>query len=225
MNKTSSKNKWLSLILCSFLIFSLVFSLVPGIILAESGSPSEEIFTDENGNQIAVISFPLPPPKTKVATASIPKAIAAGAVNTLSDVPAFDWSYGCSATSAAMIFGYYDRIGYDDMYTGPANGGVCPLNNSVWGTGECPLSATHNGIDGRVIRGHVDDYWISYGSTGPDPWIGSWAEHTPGDCTGDYMGTNQWKYDDPSDPDSDVDHNVDGGTVFYFYTNGDPLYD
>jgi hypothetical protein len=206
----------------------LVFSLVPGIILAESGNPYEKIFTDENGNQITIASFPLPPPKTKVAAAAVPDVHIAGAVNTLSDVPAFYWSYGCSATAAAMLFGYYDRTGYDDMYTGPTNGGVCPLDNTGWGythypiagdVGECPLSATHNGTDGRAINGHVDDYWIDYNEPGPDPWVGSGPEHTVGDCTADYMGTNQWKYGSP------IAYNHDGETLFFWYTNGDPLYD
>ena len=151
----------------------------------------------------------------------------AGAINTLSNVPAFDWSYGCSATSAAMLFGYYDRTGYSDMYTGPTNGGVCPLDNSIWGhtvwpsvtCGECPLSVTHNGKDGRTIKGHVDDYWIDYGAAGPDPCVGNWTEHTLGDCTGDYMGTNQWKYGSP------VAYNQDGGTLFYIPNSGDPAYD
>ena len=149
----------------------------------------------------------------------------AGAINILSDVPAFDWSYGCSATSAAMLFGYYDRIGYHNMYTGPTNDGVCPLDNSSWGhtdwdsitCGECPLSATHNGIDERAIRGHVDDYWIDYLEPGPDPWVDEWAEHTPQDCTGDYMGTSQWKYLGV--------YNKDGWTIWYWPENGDPVYD
>jgi transcriptional regulator CtsR len=145
-----------------------------------------------------------------------------GVINTLSNVPAFDWSYGCAATSAAMLFGYYDRIGYSNMYAGPTNGGICPLDNSVWGhtnwpsvtCGECPLSATHNSIDGMTIKGHVDDYWIDYGNAGPDPYLGNWAEHTLCDCTGDYMGTNQAKYS-----------NIDGGTIFFYNPTGDPLYD
>ena len=41
----------------------------------------------------------------------------------------------------------------------------------------------------------------------------SWTEHTYGECTGDYMGTNQ----------SSVS-NIDGGTTFYNYTDGSPLY-
>ena len=53
-------------------------------------------------------------------------------INILDEVPAFDWSFGCSATSAAMIAGYYDRHGFVDMYSGPTNDGLMPLDNSVW---------------------------------------------------------------------------------------------
>ena len=34
----------------------------------------------------------------------------------LSNVPTSGWTYGCSNTAAGMIFGYYDRIGYSNMY-------------------------------------------------------------------------------------------------------------
>jgi hypothetical protein len=139
----------------------------------------------------------------------------------LACVPAFDWSFGCSATSAAMMAGYYDIIGRSNMYAGPTNGSVMPLDNSIWpdvmingeSRSQCPLSATREGLDGRDIKGHVDDYWISYGSPGPDPWVtGGWTEHTYGDCVGDYMFTNQW--------DVAQNRNTDGGTTFYFYSNG-----
>jgi YD repeat-containing protein len=61
----------------------------------------------------------------------------------------------------------------------------------------------------------VDDYWIDFEDPGPDPWIvNGWTEHTHGDCTGDFMGTNQSSFG-----------NIDGATTFYYYTNGDPLYD
>ncbi|MDD4308851.1 MAG: hypothetical protein PHO32_00565, partial [Candidatus Cloacimonetes bacterium] len=65
----------------------------------------------------------------------------------IADIPAYDWSYGCGATSAAMMAAYWDRHGYNNIYTGSTNGGVMPLSNSAWGGGECPLSATHTGID------------------------------------------------------------------------------
>ena len=155
-----------------------------------------------------------PPETYRAPEAIIPESSSATGTNTLSSVPAFDWSYGCSATSAAMMFGYYDNIGYPNLYTGPTNGGVCPMTNAVWGEGECPLSATHQGLDGRTSKGHVDDYWIVYGSTAQDPYIGNWTEHVQGECTGDFMGTNQ-----------SSKSNTDGSTIFYYYTDGSPTYD
>jgi len=154
------------------------------------------------------------PESYRAPKAIIPESSSAVGLISQSNVPAFDLSYGCSATSAAMMFGYYDNTGYPDLYTGPTNGGVCPMTNAVWGEGECPLSATHLGLDGRTIRGHVDDYWIAYGSTAPDPFIGNWTEHVQGECTGDFMGTNQ-----------SLKSNPDGSTTFYYYLDGSPLYD
>jgi hypothetical protein len=221
MTTLSFKKRWLSLILCLSLLITLASSMVPTTVFAESTSLYETIITDDSGNQITKAIFPLGPRHTRATLATIPDVHIAGVINSLSGVPAFDWSYGCSATSAAMLFGYYDRTGYSNIYTGPTNGGVCPLDNSVWGhttypsvtCGECPINATHQGIDGRATTGHVDDYWIDLDATGPDPYVGHWAEHTP-DCAGDYMGTNQWKYS-----------NTDGSTSFYWYTSGNPLYD
>ncbi len=89
-------------------------------------------------------------------------------------------------------------------------------NDPYWGNGESPLSATHIGKDGRVARGHVEDYWIAYNNTGPDPYIvNGWTEHTSADCTADFMGTSQSKYG--SKPD--------GATTFWNYNDGSPLYD
>ncbi len=138
----------------------------------------------------------------------------------LPSVPAFNWSFGCSATSAAMIAGHYDNMGYPNMYAGPTNGGAMPMDNSawpdVWINGEnrhqCPLSATRDGIDGRTTFGHVDDYWVSNESTAADPYIGNWTQHTYGECTGDYMKTNQSTFG-----------NIDGSTGFWFWTNNSPM--
>jgi hypothetical protein len=184
----------------------------------------------ENGKLIDEIIVPGPahPPagfvRAEVANLPVP-AIAAG-TNTLANVPALKWVFGCSATSAAMMFGHYDNSSYPNMYAGPTNGGVFPIpvTDATWGfvdfgNGDgpmalCPLSATRNGLDGRVIKGHVDDYWIQYGNAGPDPFIGNWTEHTQGECTGDYMGTNQSQLS-----------NTDGSTTFYFDPTGAPLND
>lgn len=173
-------------------------------------------YIDDSGREVEVVQIPGVLPgvyKTPVAQPSESSVI-------LPDVPAYDWSFGCSATAGAMMAGYYDNNGYPDMYTGPTNGGVAPMNNSIWGqaiiNGEvrklCPLSATRLNLDGRPTPGHVDDYWIQYGSNEPDPFIGNWPEHSWEDCTGDFMKTNQSTY-----------NNSDGATTFYFYGNGSPF--
>lgn len=181
----------------------------------------------ENGREIEAVIVPGPPHppagSVRAEVANLPVPDIAAGTNTISNVPAMTWVFGCSATSAAMMFGHYDNAGFPNMYAGPTNGGVFPMTNEVWGTvvinGEtralCPLSATRDGLDGRAIRGHVDDYWIQVNNAGPDPFItGGWSEHTPGECTGDYMGTSQSSLG-----------NIDGGTTFYNNTDNSPLYD
>jgi PKD repeat protein len=145
-------------------------------------------------------------------TSTVASTSVVASTTVVADVPALDWSYGCSATSAGMYFGYYDRNGYPNLYTGPTNGGVFPLTNAVWGTGENPLSASHKGVDGRTTKGHVDDYYYSYFST-IDPYYGNWAEHSPKDSLADYMGTNQYR----------TWLNKDASTHFYFYASGLPM--
>ena len=146
----------------------------------------------------------------------------------LDNVPTSTWTYGCSATSAGMLFGYYDRTGYNNMYTGPCNGGMCPMSNLGQGINapiprSCSIIATMRYFDGRATFGHVNDYWISTNSPGPDPFQGVRAEHTWGGCTADYMGTNQWKWD--YNLNGTKDANIDGSTVYYSNTGGAKLYD
>jgi len=239
----SSRVKKLKII-CSLLILVTFAMMLLGGVSVSSAQSAEELqvtpmgpatdagrfsnphlvrtFLDEEGREIDEVIVPGRPPEKKAAVARVPEPNLATGTNILSYVPAFDWSYGCSATAAAMLFGYYDNTGYPNMYTGPTNGGVCPMDNSVWGQtswpsivcGECPLSATNQGVDGRTTKGHVDDYWVDFDSTAPDPFIGNWPEHSHVDCTGDFMGTNQSNLD-----------NRDGNTTFFYYANGDPLYD
>ena len=173
-------------------------------------------------DEVIVPSMPHPPEGFTIQVAMVPEPDIAAATNTISNVPALTWCFGCSATSAAMMFGHYDNSGYSNMYAGPTNGGVFPMTNAIWGTvvintetrALCPLSATRLNLDGRTIRGHVDDYWIQFGNADPDPFIGNWGEHSHGECTGDYMGTNQSSFS-----------SSDGSTTFYYYPDGSPLYD
>jgi hypothetical protein len=202
----------------SIVLFLLLAFVLPSfggyqLCLAGGAEKYKKRTFEEYGRLIDEIVVPERPPKDHREPA-VEIQEAAGDV-TLPNAPAFDWSYGCSATAAAMMMGFYDRQGYSSMYSGPGNGGVCPLTNAVWGPGECPLSATHIGIDGRAVRGNVDDYWIATYDPGPDPYIlNGWPEHASSDCTADFMGTSQSKYG-----------NIDGGTTFFYYTDGSPLYD
>ncbi len=132
------------------------------------------------------------------------------------DVPAYKWSFGCSATSGAMIAAFYDRNGYPNMYTGPTNGGVMPLDSSSWPTwsdgystyAQDPLAATRNGLDGRLLRGSIDDYWVQYMSYSQDPFIThGWTQHSWGEAIGDFMKTSQSGFG-----------NMDGSTSFYTWT-------
>ena len=171
-----------------------------------------------DGKLVDEVAVPGRRPKgVRMSAVALPEPNPAAGINVLGQVPAFDWAYGCSATSAAMMMGYYDRHDYTNMYAGPAGDGVCPLANGAaqyWPSGECPLSATHMGYDDRLIRGHVDDYWVGYGEFGNDPFFGKWSEHVYGDCTGDYMGTNQ-----------DYWWNSDGSTSFWYNNDGSRLID
>jgi len=192
-------------------IFVAVLWCLPQTVVAQdTREPQFVIFKDILPSQVVR-------PLAKAAPAQQETFPATAVV--LENVPAYSWSYGCGVTVGAMLFGYYDNIGYGDLYTGPANGGVCPMNNEeAWGTTtyavagnvtECPFAASHSGVEGRTTRGHVDDYWVDYGSSAPDPYItNGWLEHTPKDCIADFMGTNK-------DPD------VDGTTFYYRYDEGD----
>ena len=139
----------------------------------------------------------------------------------LPDFPSFNWVFGCSAVSGAMIAGYYDRGAYPNMYTGPTNGGVMPLTDTSWPSWSDgvdpypnnPLIASHLGVDGLAVKGSIDDYWVQYGSGAADPYItGGWAQHTWGTAIGDYMKTSQSAYG-----------NSDGSSTFYNWTSSSDL--
>jgi PKD repeat protein len=206
----------------SYILLMAIFLNVLHVLSQENINTLNEYILDRkfdiHGKEVVAIIVPGKPPDNHHEPIAIPSR---SAVN-LTYVPAFDWSFGCSATAAAMAAGYYDNNGYPDMYTGPTNGGIMPMDNSSWGIVEingeiraqCPLSATRNTVDGRTTRGHVNDYWVQYGSTSDDPYIiNGWTAHTYGDCTGDFMGTNQSALG-----------SSDGSTTFYNYIDGSPLY-
>jgi len=163
---------------------------------------------------------PSPPPPDRIAVSlPEPSPNSTAGIKILPDMPAFDWCYGCSPTAVGMLMGYYDRIGYDKIYTGPANGGVCPADNSGWGSGQCPIAASHQGVDGRNGLGHVDDYWIAAKSCANDPYItGNWTRHSS-DCAADFMGTSQTAW---GECDGHTLFCLNGGARVYDWTGWEP---
>lgn len=226
MKRTAKPLPWL-------LVLVLLLSAANLGVLAQGPVPNTGTYHEEavvlpDGREAVQVTIngPPEPPPGYVRPLAPSEGRGVTAATTL-PVPAYNWSFGCTATSAAMIAAYYDRAGYPNMYAGPTNGGVMPMDNSVWpdwydGSAwrhQCPLSATHNGLDGRSTDGHVDDYWERYGyPEGPpypaysDPWVSDPPEHTLGDCTSDYMNTNKWY--------QTHEFNVDGGTTYFYYGNG-----
>ena len=191
---------------------------------------STQTFVYSDGTSISrdmIKGPPTPPPgyEFERAEVALPEPNPEAGTNTLT-VPAYKWVFGCSAVSGSMIAAYYDRNGFPNMYTGPSGGGMMPLtddNGNAWGKWtdvhsdeypNNPLIASHNGLEGRVTRGSIDDYWVQYFSYGEyaDPYIGNWTQHTWGDAIGDYMKTSQSAYG-----------NADGSTSFWSYNSSTQL--
>ena len=183
----------------------------PATVAAEEPSNpyySVQTITLSDGTQVdqVRVNGPAePPPGYELERAPVaPSALNRPGVASSLPVPAYNWVFGCSAVAASMIGAYFDRNGLPNIYTGPTNGGVMPMDNSVWPTwadsvGKTypgnPLAASRKGSDGRTSRGSIDDYWVAENSTAPDPYItGGWTQHTWGDAFGDYMKTSQSAY-------------------------------
>lgn len=116
----------------------------------------------------------------------------------LDGVPDYAWHLGCFGTATGNLFGFWDRHGMPDFYTGPTAGGVAPLNSrqSQGNAGIRALWASAAGRDGRPrdLPGHEDDYYVAYESVAADPYVTQGrAEHAP-DCIGDFIGLNQNKW-------------------------------
>jgi hypothetical protein len=115
------------------------------------------------------------------------------------NAPDYAWWYGCTATSAGMMMGYYDRNGYGGLlYDNLVPGGVAELSN--FGN---PGALANNAI---ASPGHISAFYrAGYGASGDDiP-----ANHPVFDSLADFMGTSQ-----------DSVPNVNGGTSIYYFTNG-----
>lgn len=132
----------------------------------------------------------------------------------LDNAPDYDWWYGCSPTSAGMMMGYYDINGYAGLsYDNLVPGGTAEL--SSFGNS----SALVNNI--IASQGHISDfYYKGYGASDDDiePPFHEF------NSLADFMGTSQ-DYYVMNDKNETVNvGNVNGGTSFWYYGDGSPLY-
>jgi len=121
----------------------------------------------------------------------------------LEDVPDYNWYYGCFGTASGNLFGYWDRNGLPDIYTGPVNGGVAPLNTSGTNAHIWTMWASRAGYGGRATNdwGHVDDYvgidgnggGVTYRQTN-DPYIAAGRSPHAHDSIGDFIGLSQYSW-------------------------------
>ncbi len=124
-------------------------------------------------------------------------------VTILPNAPDYYWWYGCSPTSAGMMMGYYDINGYNGL----RYDNLVPGVDAELSTYGLPGAAANQMI---ASDGHVADFYTGYGNSGDDPNPGTTREF---DSLADFMGTSQ-----------DSVGNSDGGTTFWYYTNGSRLY-
>jgi hypothetical protein len=160
-------------------VFSIVclLTLAPSVVAVAADS-SSGVLTAPDGKELAVYQ---------------------SGSKTLSSSAAYTWWYGCSATSAGMMMGYYDRNGYSGLqYPNLIAGGVA---STTIGVKEKAAIASSR---------HISDYYSGgYNGSGDDV---SGAPTGSLNCLADFMGTNQDAYG-----------NANGGTTFYFYTDGSPI--
>jgi hypothetical protein len=145
---------------------------------------------------------------------------ACAAINVyLTGVPDYGWYYGCMGTASGNLMGFWDRHGFPDFYTGSVNQGMAPLNTAGANLPVVSLWASKAGLDGRPSGspGHVDDYYVTFDSTQPDPYmVAGREEHTP-DCLGDFLGLSQFKWTNLA---NECNGNVDGLSFVFWETNG-----
>ncbi|MBI3418171.1 MAG: hypothetical protein HY043_23015 [Verrucomicrobia bacterium] len=138
----------------------------------------------------------------------------------LAEVPDYQWWRGCFGTASGNLMGYWDRHGFPNFYTGPTASGIAPLNSFGSNIGIQSMWASKAGFDGRPADqpGHEDDYWVSYESTAPDPYVTAGRpEHAP-DCIGDFIGLSQDKWTNLGD---ECDGNIDGFSFVFWDKAGD----
>ena len=115
-----------------------------------------------------------------------------GARTKAKGLPGFEWVFGCSPGAAADIAADLDRGGVSSNIWFDGDYPTSPVGDhfGYWDDGKDeypshPLVASQKDVAGRTTRGTINNYWVSYDSTAPDPYItGGWERQDWGDAVG-----------------------------------------
>ncbi len=215
-------------------ILSIFITTLLIILMGSSSVNSLEMANLNTQNDILMIVLDSPayPPCGTDNTIVNVESLPMDSTVILYNVPSSTWTYGCGPTAAGMLFGYYDRSGFPNMYTGHSNGGVCPMQGLGQGSkdqslntgypveGSCYIIATEIGLDGITSNAHVNDFYVKMGEKG-DSYLAD--KHTWDLCIADFIGASQWKWD--LDLDGTMDRNADGSVTVWVNSEGEKLYD
>jgi len=139
--------------------------------------------------KIAFISRGLPGLLAVISLSLVPSQMLAAQITDamvyLTDVPDYEWNWGCFGTASGNLAGYWDRHGMTNFYAGSIGGGLAPLNSFSGNSGIQSLWAS---------SGHLSDYYANYENTGPDPYVTFGRTEHPRDCIGDFIGLSQNKW-------------------------------
>ncbi len=143
----------------------------------------------------------------------------------LTETPGYAWFYGCFGTGSGQLLGYWDRHGFSNLYTGPVNGGLAPLNSSGANTNIWTMWATRAGHGGRASNnwGHVDDY-VGADDTGTtlyrstnDPYKVAGRLPHADDCIADFIGLSHHNW---TNLNGECNGNINAWAFTYFETSG-----
>ncbi len=114
-----------------------------------------------------------------------------GVAQIIPGVPAYAWRHGCGPTALGMVVGYYDTLGFDDLFNGDAGMQTWDVLKGIASQG--------SGVRGEGEQQHYEDYSLPMDDGAPAVLPDS-SETYPSGChagnsIADFMHTS-WSADD-----------------------------
>jgi len=160
----------------------------------------------------------------------------AGVSKVISGVPEYFWTHGCSPTSVAMVFGYWDGVAYPDFFPGDASTQTAAVTDRIASAGHIadyaptpdrvPPPAYHADdsiadflLTSRDPSRHgstapanippgMEDYasWVGY--TASNAWADNWSSFTWAEFTNEIDNDRPMVFGVDTDGNGETDHSV-----------------